>query len=358
MKRKILLVAGARPNFIKVSALSHELEKRRENFALCFVEQHSNYKMSSGFWKSLHTPKVKSYRIRQVPIAYGKRLGVVIDKGMRVLQTYKPTVVVVVGDVDTTLGFTMAAVRSGNKIAHVEAGLRSFDWSMPEEVNRILVDRLSNFHYCSEQDGVDNLAAEGIDGVVLAGNVMADTLWREYNTSMASAPAIDADRYGYLTLHRPSNVDNLGKLTLIMSSISKITLPIVFPCHPRTRNSLRDRLSNIMIPDNLVITDPLPYHVAIRSMNDADFIITDSGGVQEEASMLGVHCFTLRSNTERPCTLVENGGSNRLMEIDNLAEAVNALGDSVEVLVPNVEEGGIWDGNASERIVNHLIKEG
>ncbi|OPZ76129.1 MAG: UDP-2,3-diacetamido-2,3-dideoxy-D-glucuronate 2-epimerase [bacterium ADurb.Bin431] len=270
----------------------------------------------------------------------------------------KPEAVLVVGDVNSTIACGLVAVKLGVKLIHVEAGLRSFDRTMPEEINRLLTDSISDVLFCSEPSGVENLRREGVaeDKIHLVGNVMIDTLLRNREKAEAST-ILDALRlnsgrpYAVVTLHRPSNVDDpvmLGRIMAVLDEIGR-EMPVVFPVHPRTRGNL-ERFGLSLGP-NVLLTKPLSYMEFLNLWKDAALIMTDSGGLQEETTALGVPCLTLRENTERPVTIDE--GSNVLVGTD----PARILEEAAKVLAGQGKQGRrptLWDGKAAERIVADL----
>jgi UDP-N-acetylglucosamine 2-epimerase (non-hydrolysing) len=268
-----------------------------------------------------------------------------------------PAFAVVVGDVTSTMAAALAAVKLDIPVAHVEAGLRSFDRSMPEEINRIVTDAVSAYFFVTETSGRENLLAEGApaDRVFFTGNVMIDTLLR-FRDRAAASPilgqlGLPSRRYGVLTLHRPANVDDAGRLASLIGAVRAIAqeLPIVFPVHPRTGA----RLGELGIDTSgVILTGPVGYRDFLRLMDQARLVLTDSGGIQEETTVLGVPCLTLRENTERPVTVDQ--GTNRLAGVDSAAVVEAAR----EVLARDSAVAGripdLWDGHASERIAGVL----
>ena len=359
----VVLVGGARPNFMKLAPLYHSL-KQRSTFDVTLVHtgQHYDDRMSGSFFRDLGLPEP------------GISLGV--GSGTHAVQTAKilarfeselarcePDLVVVVGDVNSTIACALAAskmlYKDGRRprVAHVEAGLRSLDRTMPEEVNRVLTDSISDLLFVTEQSGVDNLLLEGrpADSIFLVGNVMIDSLLaqrtkaqrREAWRSFGLAPR----EYGVATLHRPSNVDDdqqlVGLFEALRSAATK--LPIVFPVHPRTRSRLNDL--GLDGGDRLVLCQPQPYVEFLSLLFDARLVLTDSGGIQEETTVLGVPCLTLRDSTERPITV--ESGTNRLIGAN--PEAIGPAVDEVlRAPVPSAPLVPLWDGSASDRIVEIL----
>ena len=296
----ICLVAGARPNFPKIAPLFKEIIKRRARPIFCYTKQHTDYLMSRVFIEKLGLPE---------PDFHGYKFG-------------KANLVVVVGDVDSSLTAAITAKAKGIKIAHVEAGLRSRDKRMPEERNRIIIDMISDYLFVTEQQGIKNLREECINGEIhLVGNTMIDNLSQHFRMHIV------------LTLHRPSNVDDPVELKKILEEIDSIGIKVVFPVHPR-----------VTIPGkykNIEFIEPLEYYAFINCMCRSVLVLTDSGGVQEEAVYLGKKCITLRTSTERPITLLY--GNQLHYQHYGLSLKVKDMLD-----IPS------WDGKASERIIDVL----
>ncbi len=357
MRPKVIFVAGARPNFIKVAPLLEVFrEKRFFNPVLVHTGQHYDFKMSSIFFKDLAIPKPDIY-LNVGSGSHAVQTAKILRTFEPVLLKEKPALVVVVGDVNSTLACSLAASKRHIPVAHVEAGLRSFDRSMPEEINRIATDRISDFLFVTERSGIENLKKEGVSHhkIFFVGNVMIDTL-------RASLPAIARSNvlkkykltkqsYAVVTLHRPSNVDSEGSLQNIVRVLRQIgsQTRLVFPVHPRTASQIRRfGLETIFkqIP-GLVRTEPAGYIDFIRLVRDSSFVLTDSGGIQEEASVLHVPCLTIRENTERPCTV--NQGTNALVGLNQkqIFSAVRKImnGSWRKGIVPH-----LWDGRSASRI--------
>ena len=363
MIRTLDIVAGARPNFIKIAPILRALPRRPELAArLVHTGQHYDEGMSEVFFRELG--------IRAPDVHLGVGSGSHGAQTARVLATFEEHLqravprsagVVVVGDVNSTVACTLAAVKLGIPAAHVEAGLRSFDRSMPEEINRIVTDAICDLLLVSEPAGLANLAREGVpdEKVRYVGNVMIDTLAHELPAARRlEAPAkfgLAARGYGLVTLHRPSNVDGAERLRACVELLRELAtrLAIVFPVHPRTRERLGrfGLLAALAETRGVTLTEPLGYRENLGLLADARFVLTDSGGIQEETSYLGVPCLTLRSNTERPITLTQ--GTSALVG-DELG-AVPALVD--RILADAWRRGEAiegWDGRAAERIVDAL----
>jgi len=357
--KKILHVVGARPNFMKVAPVMQALA-RREGVTqrLVHTGQHYDEKMAGIFFEQLGLPRPD----RDLEVGSGtqaEQTAAVMVKLERVLEEERPDLVVVVGDVNSTLAATLVAAKAGVPVAHVEAGLRSFDRSMPEEINRIVTDRLAQILLTPSRDADENLRKEGVEEgrIHFVGNAMIDTLlhhrarapWREVSGRLS----LRERGYAVLTLHRPANVDAPDALALILSRIAPVAAeyPVVFPVHPRTARRMKE--SGGGPPAGAFrLVEPLGYLEFLALLDHAALALTDSGGVQEETTVLGVPCFTIRDNTERPVTITE--GTNTLVGADagGLERAFRALcdGKSRPSRIPE-----LWDGHAGERIAEILI---
>ena len=354
----IINVVGARPNFMKIAPLMAAYRRWPDiRPVLVHTGQHYDARMSHLFFEQLGIPR-PDVNLEVGSGSHAVQTAEVIRRFEPVVEQFRPDCVLVVGDVNSTVACTLVATKMGVRVAHVEAGLRSFDRSMPEEINRLLTDAVSDFLFVSEPSGVTNLQREGVppERIFFVGNVMIDTL--RANLAKAHASRIGADLgleprgYAVLTLHRPSNVDDPRTLAALMGVVGKMAarLPVVFPVHPRTRrnleaNGLAAGLANVRL------VEPLGYLDFLKLMADARLLLTDSGGIQEEATILRVPCLTLRENTERPVTV--DVGCNTLVGTDPgriLAafERIMAAGD-LQCAVPEK-----WDGHAAERIVDVL----
>ena len=359
MPLKLLLVAGARPNFMKVAPLLWEIQKRDDVDALLVhTGQHYDEKMSQQFFEELQIPRPDE-NLGVGSGSHAVQTAEVMKRFEPILLRERPDTVVVVGDVNSTLACTLTAVKLGIRVAHVEAGLRSFDRSMPEEINRILTDGISEWLFVSEPSGVANLRAENVstNRVHLVGNVMIDTLIacapRIARSSILDTIGMNPRGYAVLTMHRPANVDQPVVFARLMGAITALQreIPLVFPVHPRTRQAIA-AYGREPLP-NLIFTEPLGYLDFMRLIGQARFVLTDSGGVQEETTYLGVPCLTMRENTERPVTITQ--GTNRLVGLDTdkiVAEALHALhATNGRHVVPK-----LWDGRASQRILDVLTR--
>ena len=359
---KIICVCGARPNFIKIASLLKAFnEKKKFEILLVHTGQHYDENMSKQFFNELDIPK-PDINLEVGSGSHAIQTAEIMKRFEPVVLDFNPDYVMVVGDVNSTIACGLVAVKLGVKLIHIEAGLRSFDRTMPEEINRILTDAISDLLFVSEQSGVENLKNEGIDAkkVHFVGNVMIDTLRanreKAKNSDVLRRVDVTPKHYGLITLHRPQNVDNKESLINIIEAFEEIgkEITLIFPIHPRTRKNiqrmgLQDRVNEMR---NLLLLDPLGYLDFLWLMSNASFVMTDSGGIQEETTILGVPCMTLRENTERPVTIEK--GTNRLVQsnaeaiIKNFREIKN--GNRSEYSVPE-----LWDGKAAERIVKIIL---
>lgn len=353
---KVLHVVGARPNFMKVAPVHAELARRGVEQTLVHTGQHYDAAMSDVFFDELGIPK-PDVNLNVGSGTHSAQTGEVMIRFEPVVVERKPDWVLVYGDVNSTVAAALVCAKLRIPIAHVEAGLRSFDRTMPEELNRLVTDQLADLLLTPSEDGDENLAREGIPAsrIRRVGNVMIDTLVRLLPAAEQRwhplATKLGVDRFTLLTLHRPANVDDPAKLARIFETLAEIgrELPIVFPIHPRTRESLRR--AGAAIPETIRLTEPLGYLDFVALQKHAAVVITDSGGVQEETTYLGVPCLTLRPNTERPVTVTI--GTNVLIgeDLDKLRS------EFAKVLRGEGKRGGIpplWDGRASERIADVL----
>jgi UDP-N-acetylglucosamine 2-epimerase (non-hydrolysing) len=356
------LVAGARPNFMKLAPVARSLRALPElEFRIVHTGQHYDETMTDVFFDELEIP-APAVHLGVGSGSHGVQTARLIERYEAHLLSSRPAACVVFGDVNSTLASALAAVKLGVPVAHVEAGLRSFDRSMPEEINRLLTDAIGELLLVSEPSGVENLQREGIptERVRLVGNVMIDSLRRHLPAARARGLGrrlqLPAGGYGFVTLHRPPNVDDPATLRRVLELLHELSrqLPLVFAVHPRTRASAeRAGLHRLLTedPSRLLCTVPLSYLDSLSLLADARLAITDSGGLQEETSVLGVPCLTIRENTERPITL--ELGTSRLVGNDpgRIREAFAAVlrGDW-----PAGREIPLWDGRAGERVARCL----
>jgi UDP-N-acetylglucosamine 2-epimerase (non-hydrolysing) len=376
--KRLLSVVGARPNFMKVAPIVEELN-RHAGVEHCLVHsgQHYDELLSGNFFADLGLPK-PDVNLQVGSGSHAVQTAEIMKRIEPVLLDYKPHMVLVVGDVNSTIAAALTAVKLGICVAHIEAGLRSFDTTMPEEINRKLTDAISDLLFVTEQSGVENLKHEGVppEKIFLVGNVMIDCLLRHRELA-AKSPVLDRlgvrrnddgfSPYGILTLHRPSNVDDPKTLQGILSAVSALAseLPVFFPVHPRTRKNIESFGLERYLTNagrnraGLVPLEPLGY-LDFLSLNDrARIVLTDSGGIQEETTVLGVPCLTLRENTERPAT-VEHG-SNQVVGVD--PERVLAAARSIlQNPTRHSQRPPLWDGKTAPRVVaillEHLQREG
>jgi UDP-N-acetylglucosamine 2-epimerase (non-hydrolysing) len=357
---RVLAVVGARPNFVKIAPILAELaEYPYVSTTLVHTGQHYDAQMSDAFFANLEIPR-PDVNLKVQSSSAVTQIADIMTRLEPVLARARPDCVVVVGDVNSTVAAALTAAKLGRPVAHVEAGLRSFDRTMPEEVNRILTDAVSEVLFTTEPAANDNLAREGVPGekVHFVGNVMIDTLFRYREQARASDVLarlrLPVRAYAVLTLHRPSNVDDEGTLGMLLGAIARIQseVPVVFPVHPRTRRRL-EALTAVLPPmSGLRLVDPLPYLDFLELMASAQCVLTDSGGIQEETTALGIPCLTLRHNTERPITVTR--GTNRVVgtEPDAIYESWREV---AEGKWPAGELPELWDGKAAGRVVRVLL---
>jgi UDP-N-acetylglucosamine 2-epimerase (non-hydrolysing) len=361
---EIIFVVGARPNFIKVAPVIRAMRQTHVLPRLVHTGQHYDKQMSDVFFRQLQLPDPDVHLgVGSGP--HGAQTAKILEAFEIELITAgpRPLGVVVVGDVNSTFACALAAVKLGIQVAHIEAGLRSFDRSMPEEINRVLTDAISDLLFVTEPSGEENLRKEGIaeSKIKPVGNVMIDTLVHE----LPEASSMNLDRleinvcpFALVTLHRPSNVDGEPMLSSLVEFLCRIStrLPVVFPLHPRTRQRLDEfgLMSRLAACPSICLLGPLGYHENLACMMRARIVITDSGGIQEESSYLGIPCLTLRSNTERPVTVTH--GTNTIIGSD-LNRAENLIADALEGRYKTSTAIPGWDGHASTRIVNTLLHE-
>ena len=364
---RVLCVVGARPNFMKIAPIIRALAARDGLVPLLVhTGQHYDQAMKDAFFDQLGIPEP------DVDLGVGSgshavQTAEIMRRFEPELERLSPDVVLVVGDVNSTIACSLVAAKRDVPVVHVEAGLRSFDRSMPEEINRVLTDQIADLLFTSEPDGERNLRREGIDParIHFVGNVMIDTLF--YNRERADSPArvlgglpqaavfLDSPTgYGVVTMHRPSNVDSAATLRPLLGALREIAeqLPLVFPLHPRTRARIDGfGLRSLVDTPRIALTDPLGYLQLLGLMAAARLVLTDSGGLQEETTALGVPCLTLRENTERPITV--ECGTNTVVGTDP-ARVLNAAAD---ILATGGKRGRVpelWDGHAAERIATVL----
>lgn len=355
----IHLICAARPNFMKIAPLYHALKK--EAWADPFIVhtgQHYDLNMSDAFFRDLSLPE-PDLHLGVGSGTHAEQTGKVMISYEKALMEQRPDLVIVVGDVNSTMAATLAASKLGIRVAHLEAGLRAFDRTMPEEINRVVTDSLADILWTPSPDAVENLIREGIstDKIHNVGNIMIDSLemlrgkieqqhvYRDFG--------LEPKGYGLVTLHRPSNVDNtdsLGQLCKMLVQLSD-KIPLVFPIHPRTRKNLE---KNNLLPvlnnsKDLFLPDPLSYISFMNMAFNCHFVITDSGGIQEETTYLEIPCLTVRPNTERPITITN--GTNQLCKLEDLTDKTEAI---LSGSTPQGKKIKFWDGKTADRIVKFL----
>lgn len=357
----ITIVAGARPNFMKIAPIVHAIQQAKEessniDFRLIHTGQHFDKKMSGDFFEQLNIPEPHA-NLEAGGGSQAEQTGAIMIRFEQELISNKPDLVLVVGDVTSTMACAITAQKLKIKVAHVEAGIRSNDWSMPEEINRLVTDSITNYFFTTSESANINLLNSGVckDDIFFVGNTMIDTLLKNrqrfQQPDIWKIAGLTDKNYFVLTLHRPANVDEGNNLKILMEEIiqSSQGLPIVLPVHPRTAKTL-DILG--IKADNLFVVEPLPYLEFNYLVERAKCVITDSGGITEETTVMGVPCITLRDNTERPETV--NVGTNELIGTDPkmISPALSKLfnGDWKKGAIPE-----LWDGNTSKRIVQHLL---
>lgn len=366
---KAINVVGARPNFIKMAPIIEAMNgyPGQIEHILVHTGQHYDERMSDSFFVDLCMPK-PDVDLEVGSGSHAEQTARIMVEFEKVCLCEKPDLVVVVGDVNSTMACTITAKKLGIKVAHVEAGLRSRDMSMPEEINRLCTDVLCDYLFTTDHFANENLLAEGIspDKIFFVGNVMIDTLIKHQELArrlgLVEKWRLKSGGFATLTLHRPSNVDDEVILKGILDALSEVAreIPIIFPVHPRTRKRMEEfgfgsYFSSADSPQGLWMTDPLGYLKFLHLNINAMMVITDSGGLQEETTVLGVPCLTLRNNTERPITC--EVGTNVI--VGNNSDSI--LSEALKVLKGNVQKGKLpekWDGRAAQRIVEVLAKSG
>ena len=352
---QILCVAGARPNFMKIAPVMAALAETGIAAQLLHTGQHYDAAMSDSFFADLGIPR-PDHHLEVGSGSHAVQTAEIMKRFEPVLDSVQPQAVLVVGDVNSTIACALVAAKRGVKVIHVEAGLRSYDRGMPEEINRVLTDQISDLLFITERSALANLQREGIDAtrVEFVGNVMIDTLYRNLQRAVPSSETLGQSLSGYavLTLHRPSNVDDPATLEALLGVVGEINrrLPVVVPMHPRTRGNI-EKFGLSARLDGLHVLPPLGYLEMLGLMRDAKLVLTDSGGIQEETTALGVPCLTLRENTERPITISE--GTNTLVGPN--PEAIRAAFN--EMMESGGKAGRIpeyWDGRAALRIAHTL----
>ncbi|MDP1992422.1 MAG: UDP-N-acetylglucosamine 2-epimerase (non-hydrolyzing) [Syntrophales bacterium] len=365
---KLILVVGARPNFMKIAPLLHAIRRHnshqedgitRFDYLLVHTGQHYDVRMSEAFFRDLNIPD-PDVNLEVGSGSHAVQTAEIMIRFEKICLHERPDWLIVVGDVNSTMACTLVASKLAIKVAHIEAGLRSFDRLMPEEINRLVTDALADLLLTPSEDADRNLIREGVSGdkIKRVGNIMIDTLVTHLEKARALVPyrqyGLEEKKYVFVTLHRPSNVDDESSLGLIMQNLITLSqrLPVIFPMHPRTEKNLIQYgiMTKLDQYPNLKLCKPVGYFESIGLADKARFVLTDSGGLQEETTFLKVPCLTLRPSTERPITITV--GTNKLTTLQTLQADIS------QILNENQQIGSIpelWDGLTSERILKVLI---
>ncbi len=363
--KKVISVVGARPNFMKIAPIDRALKQYgdRVKHIIVHTGQHYDVNMSDSFFRDLRLP-APDYFLGVGSGSHAVQTAKIMIEFEKICEEVKPDLVVVVGDVNSTIACILTAVKMGIETAHVEGGLRSFDRTMPEEVNRIATDSICNYCFVTEESAVRNLKNEGFpeDRVFFTGNTMIDS--QVYAFEEAKKSTVTADlklapkSFALVTLHRPSNVDDKEQLTMMLSVLRDLLKDrkVVFPIHPRTRKNIVSFGLESYLTDNpaMLFTDPLGYLDFLALMMNCDFVMTDSGGIQEETTVLGIPCLTLRTTTERPSTI--ELGTNILIQPEE-APIRQALDDILHKERKSGKIPPLWDGAAGKRIASIIVEK-
>jgi UDP-N-acetylglucosamine 2-epimerase (non-hydrolysing) len=361
MSLKVVLVAGARPNFMKIAPLWLEMNRFSSDFEpiILHTGQHYDYEMSKVFFEDLDLPE-PHYFLGVGSGTHAEQTGKIMIEFERVIKNENPNLVIVFGDVNSTLACSVTAKKLFIPVAHVEAGLRSFDMTMPEEINRKVTDGISDILFTPSKDGDENLIKEGVEKnkIHLVGNIMIDSLVsilkrvdQSYEDQIFHKFDLQRNNFVLVTLHRPSNVDDKDNLWSTMNFLNalSIRIPVIFPVHPRTKKNINGFEKDFVSNGAFKIVEPLRYKEFIALEKYPKFVLTDSGGIQEETTYLNVPCLTLRPSTERPITITQ--GTNELVSMGNIQERIELIlsGDWKQGKIPE-----LWDAKTGQRIVDAL----
>ena len=355
---KIISIVGTRPNFMKIASILNAFKEYNVDSRLVHTGQHYDKNMSESFFQELDLPKPDKL-LNVGSGLHGEQTAKIMIEFEKYCLDVQPDMVIVPGDVNSTLACSLVASKLGIKISHVEAGLRSFDRSMPEEINRLITDQISDLLFVTEKSGIKNLKNEGVskDKIYFVGNCMIDTLGK-YKKHFDSKSLVKYNfklkDYVMITMHRPSNVDNIVKLKSFCKIFNEISkkINVLFPMHPRTKKLIIKH--KIQLSSNIVISDPLPYLEFLDLINSSKMVITDSGGIQEETTYLQVQCLTIRENTERPIT--SEIGTNHLVGTNknNIIKTFESImqGEIKNGIIPD-----LWDGKSGQRIARTIYND-
>jgi len=364
---KIASIVGARPNFIKLAPVSSAIEEHNKNSnnkikeVIIHTAQHYDDNISKIFFKELNIPK-PHYNLGVGSGPHGWQTGEMLKRIEKVLIKEKPDILLAYGDTNSTLAGALAAVKLYIPVAHVEAGLRSFDREMPEEINRILTDAISDYLFITEESANKNLRREGIlkEKIFFVGNVMIDTLKKfkikSEKLKTSEKLGLKKHEYALLTMHRPSNVDDKDSFKRILNALREISkrIHVYFPAHPRTKKQIElFDLQNYLADSNIMLAEPVGYLDFLNLMINSKFVLTDSGGIQEETTVLNIPCLTLRKNTERPVTVTQ--GTNTIVDndTDKIIEEANTI---IDGRYKQGKTPKFWDGKAAQRIIKILME--
>lgn len=350
--KRVLHIVGARPNYIKANPVVNAIDFAEQT--VLNTGQHYDKNLSKDIVNSLNMRRPDINLSIPSDINTFERMSYLVNQLYQNVKEIKPDIVVLYGDIDSTLAGSIVASKMQIPIAHVESGLRSFDNSMPEEINRRIVDQISSLHFVTEQSGIDNLKREGHDKTIrFVGNSMIDSLKTMLESDLYLKSNYENSGNILFTCHRPSNVDNRESLEKVLNMCENIQQKIVWPVHPRTLNNMKKYglLQNFENIKNLDLIDPLNYCDFVKMMATSRLIITDSGGIQEETTYMKIPCLTIRENTERPSTITS--GSNVLVDFDEVLNMVNLVYERGEM---GTEIPQLWDGNTGPRIAKNILE--